>query len=262
MKVDSMPDLTKGVIVILSGGGFDEMNPVEVRERMDDCIDRINSDPYVQANSAGLGLTFQLLPGQTTKHLHQTEWRTLCDVLQLRDATPLVIVGHSNGGAAAVSLSRCLNAAGKTVDLLFTCDSVPTLDDLGDVDEMPGNVRLNINTYTKPTPAWFIAPFPIGKRNHREGTHAMTGILNAGLAYNLPGVLGHRNAFYDVAGGDKTGTTYRHPLLIQESILASLRGTPDAAIVAAATAMLQTLASQTHTKIEIATAGTHLTLHP
>lgn len=258
-----MVDLTKGVIVILSGGLFDEMNPPEVRERMDDCITYVNSDPFVQANSGGQGLAFQLLPGQTTKHLHQTKWRALCDVLKLRAATPLIIVGHSNGGAAAVSLSRCLNAVGKTVDLLFTCDSVQTFDDLGDVDEVPPNVRLNINSYTKPTPAWFLAPFPIGKRNHREGTNSLVGILNAGLAYNLPGVLGHRNAFYDVAGGDKTGaTTYQHPLLIQESILASLQGTANAAIITAALAKLQTLATQTHIKIDISTDGSQVTLQP
>jgi hypothetical protein len=258
-----LPDLTKGVIVILSGGGFDEMNPVEVRERMDECISQVNNDPFVQAQSSGRVLTFQLLPGQTTRHLHQTRWRALCDVLKPRDAAPLIIVGHSNGGAAAVSLSRCLSAVGKAVDLLVTCDSVATLDDLGDVDEVPENVTLNINTYTKPTPAWFLAPFPIGKRNHRDGTPSRSGILNVGLAFNLPGVLGHRNAFYDVAGGDKTSAgSYKHPSLIQESILASVRGTGTAAIVTAATAMLQTLATQTHTKIDILTADSHVTLQP
>jgi len=256
-------DLTKGVIVILSGGGFDEMNPQEVRDRMDECITHVNSDPFVQANSGGAGLTFHLLPGQTTKHLHQTKWRALCDAIKLLDATPLIIVGHSNGGAAAVSLSRCLNAVNKTVDLLFTADSVGTLDDLGDVDEIPPNVRLNINPYTKPTPAWFLAPFPIGKKNRRETDHSFNGVLNAGLAWNLPGVLGHRNAFYDLAGGDKTSpTTFKHPLILQESILASLHGNANAAIISAAIASLQTLATQTHTKIEITTAGSHVTLQP
>ena len=258
-----MTDLTKGVIVIFSGGGFDEMNPVEVRDRMDECITHVNSDPFVQTHSGGQGLTFHLLTGQTTEHLHQTKWRAVCDVLKLRDATPLIIVGHSNGGAAAVSLSRCLNAVGKTVDLLFTADSVQTLDDLGEVDEVPSNVKLNINSYTKPTPAWFLAPFPIGKRNHREADHSLAGILNAGLAYNLPGVLGHRNAFYDLAGGDKTGaTTYKHPLLIQESILASLHDTADSVIISDAIAKLQALATQTHIKIQISTAGSQVTLQP
>jgi hypothetical protein len=239
------------------------MNPPEVRDRMDECITQVNNDPFVQANSGGAGLAFQLLPGQTTKHLHQTKWRALCDAIKLLEATPLIIVGHSNGGAAAVSLSRCLNEVNKTVDLLFTADSVETLDDLGDVDEIPPNVRLNINPHTKPTPAWFLAPFPIGKKDHRETDGSFDGILNAGLAWNLPGVLGHRNAFYDVAGGDKTSpTTFKHPLILQESILASLRGDSNAAIIGAAVASLQILATQTHTRIEITTAGSHVTLQP
>jgi len=50
-----MADLTKGVIVILSGGLFDEMNPQEVRDRMDECITHVNSDPFVQSHSAMRG---------------------------------------------------------------------------------------------------------------------------------------------------------------------------------------------------------------
>ena len=46
----------------------------------------------------------------------------------------------------------------------------------------------------------------------------------------------------------------------KESILASLRGDANAAIISAATASLQVLATQTHTKIEITTAGSHVTL--
>jgi hypothetical protein len=37
-------DLTQGVIVVLSGGGFDAMNPVEVRNRMDQYITDVNGD--------------------------------------------------------------------------------------------------------------------------------------------------------------------------------------------------------------------------
>ena len=42
-------DLTNGVIVVLSGGGFDAMNPVEVRDRMDQYIADVNADPFVPA---------------------------------------------------------------------------------------------------------------------------------------------------------------------------------------------------------------------
>ena len=71
------------------------------------------------------------------------------------------------------------------------------------------------------------------------------------------------NAFYDLAGGDKPSpTTFKHPLILQESILASLKGNANAAIISAAIASLQILATQTHTKIEITTAGSHVTLQP
>jgi hypothetical protein len=258
-----MPDLTKGVIIILSGGPVDEMNPIEVRDRMDECITHVNNDPFVQAGTNGQGLTYHLFADQTTRHLHQARWRAICEALGLREATPCIIVGHSNGGAAAMSLARCLQAQGKTIDLLFSADSVVTPDDLGDVNEVPANVRLNINSYVKPTPAWFLAPFPIGRRNKRETDHSLDGILNAGLKYNLPGVLGHRNAFYDLAGGDKTGaTTYKHPLVIQDSILASLHGKTNDEIMDAAIASLRVLATQTKTEIEISKANSTFIIHP
>jgi hypothetical protein len=220
-------DLRNGVIVILSGGAVDGMNPVEVRERMDEYVSAVNDDPFVKASSDGKGLTYKLFDNQKTKRLHQSRWRAICDVLSRREATPLIIVGHSNGGAAAMDLSRCLQSQDKVVDLLFTADSVLTLDDIGDIYEVPSNVRLNINTYVIPTPAWLLAPFPIGRSNRRQVDGSLDGVLNVGLRYNLPGALGHRNAFYDLAGGDKHDNgTYSYPFSLLESSLASLRGEP------------------------------------
>ena len=48
-----------------------------------------------------------------------------------------------------------------------------------------------------------MAPFRIGRRNHRRVDKSLDGILNIGLTYHLPGALAHRNAFYDIAGGDE-----------------------------------------------------------
>ena len=45
-------DLSKGVIVVLSGGGFDAMNPVEVRNRMDQYIADVNADPSCRSTPA------------------------------------------------------------------------------------------------------------------------------------------------------------------------------------------------------------------
>src|SRR3954471_12208256 len=140
-------DLTQGVIIVLSGGGFDAMNPVEVRDRMDRYITDVNADPFVQANTGGAGLTFKLLAGQNKPHLHQGKWRQICAALNLLTASPLILVGHSNGGAAAVDLARCLQSQGKSVDLLWSADSVLTLDDIGDINKVPANVTLNVNPY-------------------------------------------------------------------------------------------------------------------
>lgn len=255
-------DLTKGVIVVLSGGAFDAMNPKEVRDRMDQYIAAVNADPYVQAGTGGQGLAFRLLPNQSKKHLHQGKWRQLCDVLRLRDASPLIVVGHSNGGAAAMSLARCLGPS-RPLDLLFSCDSVRTFDDLGPVNTVPASVLVNVNTYVIPTPAWLLAPFPIGERNLREGSGTLDRILNIGLTYELPGALAHRNAFYDVAGGDRLpGGGHEYPHLLLESTLAVLRGEPFPAIVTAAAASLQVLATEADIDIVLETTNLATTLHP
>jgi hypothetical protein len=256
-------DLSQGVVVVLSGGGFDEMNPAEVRQRMDDYITTLNNDAFVQQASGGQGLTFHLIDGQQTKHLHQTQWRAICEKLNLRQAAPIILVGHSNGGAAAVDLARCLNGQNKLVDLLFTADSVVTLDDNGDVYEVPPNVTLNINTHVIPTPAWFLAPFPFGRSNRRQANGSLDGILNIGLRYNLPGALGHRNAFYDLAGGDKRADgSYSHPFVLLDASLATLHGATNHDTIAAVAASMQTLATQASIRIDLATAEFVRTLHP
>ncbi|MEP6963415.1 MAG: hypothetical protein ABI995_15145 [Acidobacteriota bacterium] len=255
-------DLSKGVIVVLSGGGFDGMNPPEVRARMDRYIDDVNADAYVQANTGGLGLKYKVLPGQTTKHLHQTKWRQICSALNLLQASPLILVGHSNGGAAVVDLARCLNSQGKAVDLLFTCDSVLTLDDNGDVNKAPPNVKLNFNPYVIPTLAWILAPFPIGKPNHRQIDGSMDDILNIGLAYNLGGAFAHRNAFYEIAGGDTQGSGFKRPNLLLDVTLAVLRGETNYNIIHNAVAPLQVLATKSHLVIKLATTNFTQTLNP
>jgi hypothetical protein len=257
------PDLSNGVIIVLSGGGFDGMNPVEVRDRMDEYITSVNADPFVQGATGGLGLRFQLLSGQTTKHLHQAQWRDICAALSLLPASPLIVVGHSNGGAAAMDLARCLADQGKTVDLLISADSVLTLDDIGDINKVPDNVDFNLNPYVIPTPAWILAPFPIGKKNKRQSDNSYENILNVGLEYNLPGALAHRNAFYDLAGGDKKPDgTYTFPSLFFECTLAKLKGQSNDDIIALAIPLLQTLATGADVEIKLRSKNLNQTLHP
>jgi hypothetical protein len=255
-------DLTQGVIVVLSGGGFDAMNPVEVRDRMDQYIADVNAHPFVQANTGGAGLTFKLLPGQKKPHLHQAKWRQICDALKLLSASPLILVGHSNGGAAAMDLARCLQTQGKSVDLLWSADSVLTLDDIGDINKVPSNVTLNVNPYVIPSPAWLLAPFPIGKPNRRQVDNSLDGVLNIGLTYNLPGALAHRNAFYELAGGDKVGAGYKLPHLLRDVTLAVLHGQTVYDIVHASEAPLQTLSTKSRVVIQLETTNFTKTLRP
>lgn len=255
-------DLTRGVIIVLSGGGFDEMNPKEVRDRMDRYISDVNADPHVQSATSGAGLTFMLLPGQKDPHLHQRKWPAICATLATLMPTAIVIVGHSNGGAAAMNLARCLRTQQRRVDLVFSCDSVLTLEDTGDMNVVPPNVALNINSYVIPTPAWILAPFPIGRANRRPQGDPLDGILNIGLAYNLPGALAHRNAFYHLAGGDKKGSGFKYPNLLLATTLAVLRGATLFDIVQAVEAPLQTLATKTKTRIKIQSTTVDKTLVP
>ena len=128
---------------------------------------------------------------------------------------------------------------------------------------MPPNVVLNFNTYTIPTPAFFLAPFPIGKANRRQIDNSLDGILNIGLKYNLPGVLGHRNAFYEIAGGDRRSNgTYKRPHLLLQVTLAVLRGETSFDIIQAAQPALQELSTKSHLDIHLDSTNISTVLHP
>jgi hypothetical protein len=77
---------SKGVIVVLSGGFFDEMNPKDVRDRMDEYI-------------ADVGLEFKLLWYQPSPHIHQVYWRW---VARLRRSSRR----HSSSSATATAAPR------------------------------------------------------------------------------------------------------------------------------------------------------------
>lgn len=96
-------------------------------------------------------------------------------------------------------------------------------------------MRFNFNPYVIPTPAWMLAPFPIGRRNFRDADGSMDGVINVGLTYNLGGAFSHKNAFYELAGGDKVmRRKLELPHLLFEVTLAVRRGA-SAATVATST---------------------------
>jgi len=262
-RAASAGDLSKGAIVVLSGGFVDDMNPPDVRSRMDEYIADVNADPYVQAHTNAKGLKFKLLKDQADSHIHQAKWRKVAEALKTLKPSPLVLVGHSNGGAAAVSIARSLESSGTPVDLLCTHDSVQTFDDLGDPNKVPASVRLNVNPYVIPTLAWMLAPFPIGRRNVRDAGGSMDGVLNIGLAYNLGGAFAHKNAFYELAGADKLpGGGFQRPHLLLDVTLAVLRGASNADVLTMIQAPLQTLATKSHVVIELETRNFKKTLQP
>jgi hypothetical protein len=248
--------------VVLSGGPIDAMNPREVRERMNQLIADVNRDPYVVQQTNGKGLLFKILPGQRERYLHQTVWRKVCARLKALEPSPLIVIGHSNGGAAAMSLARCLQEAGVAVDLLFSADSVFTLDDLGDPNKVPANVKLNVNSYVIPTEEFWICPFPIGRRNRREAGAPLEGVVNVGLEYHLGGCIAHRNAFYELAGGDETEGGYSRPALIFNTVIGVLRDDPPEAIFEAMLASLRELATKSKIKIALETKGHEETIVP
>ena len=254
-------DLTNGVIVVLSGGAFDLTNPIEVRDRMDTLIQSINDDPYVQANTGNKGLAVKLLPNWNL-HIHQSEWPAICDQLKFRVASPLILVGHSNGGAAVLDLARCVQAQGKAVDLAITADSVLTLNDNGDCNKVPSNVRINLNPYVIPTPFWPILPFPFGQPNHRESDSSLDGILNIGLPFPEPGAIAHRDAFYDLAGGDSIGNNFTYPEMMLDTALAVLRGATADEVFQLAENHLQILANESRVAIDLETKNFKTTLIP
>jgi pimeloyl-ACP methyl ester carboxylesterase len=224
-------DLSHGVVVAFSGGPPPELLPSDLTERFDEYITAVNGDPVVDRCSGGAGLAYKLLDKQKDPHIHQSRWADVCKAIQEQKPTgPVIIAGYSMGGAAAVSLARCLNESGKAVDLLITLDSVPTGDDLGNVYSVPPNVKLNVNLFQKPAYdlATFVVPFPFGHANKREDGGKPDNIFNAGVHFDEPLAAAHHRIIYDFSGGKRSGDNdYAKPFLLRDLTLAALKGAAD-----------------------------------
>ncbi len=272
-KDTNMPrDLSNGVIVVLSGGPVDEMNPPEVRLRMETLISEINKDPAVLAGTGNQGLKFKLLPDQVWNHIHNSRWLEVCQVLEEIKPSPLIMVGHSNGGAAVIRIADYLAKKGIVVDFAFTADSVPTLDDVNDdVYEVPSNVKLNLNSHLNPnalqTAIWWLPPFAYGLANKRKADGSLDGILNISLLFFRDnGMIAHRDMFYDLAGGDQVLVGgepggYIYPELIRDATLAVLKGATNEEVFQLALPYLQTLADRVPVEIETDTLSAGFRTH-
>jgi hypothetical protein len=79
----------------------------------------------------------------------------------------------------------------------------------------------------------------------------------------LPGALAHRNAFYELAGGDTaSGGGFKLPNLLLDVTLAELRGDTNFDVINNAEAPLQQLATQSRVVIELETTTFRKTLRP
>jgi hypothetical protein len=231
---------------------------------MDEFLVGLSNNPQVQACSGGQGVTYKFLgAGQETPHIHQSKWRQVCAAIVANPVSPLIVVGHSNGGAAAVSLSHCLAEKNIGVDLLITADSVKTADDLGDSYGIPANVVTNINTFLAPNVITFTLPFPFGHANHRDGADSSAGIVNVGLNYLLPGAVAHRNAFYDFAGRDKNADgSFQLPFTVYDLSLATLLGASSDTVQRMAVDALRVLSTKANVDVDVSSATLQTTLKP
>jgi hypothetical protein len=162
-----------------------------------------------------------------------------------------------------MNLARCLQRYVKTVDVAITADSVLTLNDNGDINKVPSNVKTNLNSYVIPTDSWWELPFPFGQPNHREPDGSLDGILNIGLPFDEPGAIAHRDAFYDLCGGDKRPSgDYVYPEMMRDATLVALRGATSEQIFELAETDLQILANEVRIAIELETVNSKSTLVP
>ena len=256
-------DLSAGVIVVLSGGGFDAMNPSEVRQRMDQYIADVNADLYVQANTGGSGLRFNLLPNQQKPHLHQAKWRQICAALNLLDRQTShpcrSFERRRRGGGPRALPAESGQVGGLALLVRFGAD--PRRHRRHQQDSVERETQLQLLTSSRLRPGcWRRSRSARATADRR--TIRSTAFSTSGSTYNLPGALAHRNAFYELAGGDKVGSVYKRPRLLLDVTLAVLQGQTNFTVIHGAEPSLQQLATKSHVVIELETATFSKTLLP
>jgi hypothetical protein len=82
------------------------------------------------------------------------------------------------------------------------------------------------------------------------------------LRYHLGAALAHRNAFYDLAGGDQRHGSFQYPTLVFDTTIEILKATSRETVVANACSALQRLSDGAQIEIELESAGVQRTLRP
>ena len=71
------------MVIVLSGGPFDAINPPEVLDHMERVISDLNADPWVQERTAGVGLRYKLLPRQSDTDMDRIVLKVIGDSITL-----------------------------------------------------------------------------------------------------------------------------------------------------------------------------------
>ena len=111
--------------------------------------------------------------------IHNSQWKSVCkDLNNLSDREKpkrLILIGHSYGGDAAISISHCVGS--QPVDLVVTIDTVEKIFHK-DTDIVPENVIANYNYYESIDPVLIFH----GKSNNRRTDGSHRGIVNVHVA--------------------------------------------------------------------------------
>lgn len=107
--------------------------------------------------------------------IHNSQWKSVCRDLNSLTAREkpkrLILIGHSYGGDAVISISHCVGT--QPVDLMVTIDTVEKIFHK-DTDIVPENVIANYNYYESIDPVLIFH----GKSNNRRADGSHRGIVN------------------------------------------------------------------------------------
>ena len=227
---------------------------------MDLYIADVNADPYVQTATGGAGLTFMLLPRRA---IPIASGAMAPDLRRPEPAQPdshrsRGSLKRRRGGDGPGTLPREPGSDSRPLALRrFGADARRHRRREHRSDERRDQRELVCNPDARLDPG----AVPDWQGQPPAGGEPLDGILDVGLAYNLGGAIAHRNAFYNLAGGDKKGAGSSSKYAARPDAGRAPRRDHDD-IVQAAEAPLQTLATKAKVRIEMASTNLTKTLTP
>jgi hypothetical protein len=148
----------KAIIYFITGAPFD-VQPGQIKDTT-----KILAD-FIKTNLSESAYTIQ----------HNSKWKEICsNITKLKTANPeseIILLGHSYGAQAGITVSDCLSKKGIKVNRLVTLDTIHKTFDLPS-DVIPANVDINNNFYQTSE------PFLRGEKNEHRADQSEVGITN------------------------------------------------------------------------------------